>query len=316
MKFIHTKTNKRKSISLLIVPQTKEIKQIKIATWIPKVVSTLLIIVICSSVYLTWDLYKAHTQLIEEYNTKVSRLETLEVLNLKQKDEINDLRMKTVEVEQKLISVATLQETVKKLVGLSTSEDDNGTLTASSRNGIAFSRTNTILAEDDASFDIHIAELSKQLDQSSDELSKLISDVEERLKYLDAKPNLMPTNGELTSPYGYRNNPFGGGREFHSGIDIANTYGTKIKAAGSGVVTFAGYNGSYGRMIIISHGYGYQSIYGHNKKLLVQVGDKVEKGQEICEMGSTGRSTGTHLHFEVRLYGKPINPFDVLNNNN
>jgi len=152
-------------------------------------------------------------------------------------------------------------------------------------------------------------------DKSSEELNILIDDVEKRLDYLDAKPNLMPTVGRITSRYGYRKNPFGSGRDFHTGIDIANNSGTKVKAAGSGVITYAGYNSSYGRVIIISHGYGYQSVYGHNRKLLVKVGDKVEKGQIIAEMGNTGRSTGPHLHFEVRYYGNPKDPLTILNNN-
>ena len=124
----------------------------------------------------------------------------------------------------------------------------------------------------------------------------------------------MPTIGRITSGFGNRKNPFGKGTEFHSGLDIANSSGTKVKAAGSGVVTFAAYNGGYGRVIIINHGYGYQSVYAHNRKLLVRVGEEIEKGQIIAEMGSTGRSTGPHLHFEVRLNGKSINPKNVLDN--
>ncbi|MTI48593.1 MAG: M23 family metallopeptidase [Firmicutes bacterium] len=152
------------------------------------------------------------------------------------------------------------------------------------------------------------------LEKSQTDLNVLIEDVEQRLDYLEAKPNLEPTKGSITSPFGYRKDPFTGGTDFHSGIDIANWYGTKVKAAGSGVVTFAGYNGSYGYVIVVKHGYGYESIYAHNRKLLVKVGDRIKKGQVISEMGSTGRSTGPHLHFEVRYHGDPVNPLTVLNN--
>ncbi|MHB8157797.1 MAG: M23 family metallopeptidase, partial [Desulfocucumaceae bacterium] len=101
--------------------------------------------------------------------------------------------------------------------------------------------------------------------------------------------------------------------EFHDGIDIAAAYGSAIKAAGDGVVTFAAYKGSWGRLIIISHGYGYVSQYAHNSSLLVSVGDKVKKGEVIARLGNTGRSTGPHVHFSVAKNGNWIDPMDLLN---
>lgn len=314
MKSIHTKSKESKSISLLIVPHSKDIKQLKFASWIPKFILSLVILVICTSGYLTWNLYESYNQLKENYGEKTTRLEKLEQINLQQKDEINSLRTKTAEVEEKLKSISSLQETVKNMVGLTDSKDSSKSITNTSRGGGLVSRSDYSLAENDDHFEAQMSELSKMLDQSSDDLNSLITDVEKKLKYLESKPNLMPTSGKITSPYGYRKNPFGRGREFHTGIDIANNSSTKIKAAGKGVVTFAGYNSGYGKMIVISHGYGYQSVYGHNRELLVKVGDKVEKGQLISEMGNTGRSTGPHLHFEVRLYGKTVNPKNVINN--
>ncbi len=111
-----------------------------------------------------------------------------------------------------------------------------------------------------------------------------------------------PTRGRLTSPFGAR-----WGRR-HTGIDIANSLGTTVKAADAGRVSFAGYQGSYGKLVIIDHENGYQTYYAHNNKLLVSAGDRVYKGQKISEMGSTGRSTGVHVHFEVRKNGTPVNP--------
>lgn len=111
-----------------------------------------------------------------------------------------------------------------------------------------------------------------------------------------------PTRGRLTSPFGAR-----WGRR-HTGIDIANSLGTTVKAADAGRVSFAGYQGSYGKLVIIDHENGYQTYYAHNNKLVVSAGDRVYKGQKISEMGSTGRSTGVHVHFEVRKNGTPVNP--------
>ena len=119
-----------------------------------------------------------------------------------------------------------------------------------------------------------------------------------------------PTSGNITSKYGYRN--IFGGSSFHGGLDIANKAGTDIVAADGGEVIYAGWMSGYGYLVQIDHLNGYVTYYGHNSSLLVSVGDKVFKGQHIAEMGSTGRSTGNHCHFEVRLNGDRQNPADYL----
>lgn len=318
MKTIHIKNKKTKTFSLLIIPHSKEVSHIKIATWIPKFSLSLITMIFLISVYLTINLYNSYNILKQDYSKKAQKLNTLEELSQQQKNEIDNLRLMSAEVQEKLNSIDSLQETVRNLVGLedthekSQEEKIQSNDNLPSRGGPSLKRNNPIyLNEND--FGAQVEVLSLLLDKSSEELNTLIDDVEKKLRYLDAKPNLMPTAGKITSGFGYRKNPFGRGREFHNGIDIANSSRTKIKAAGSGIVTFSGYNSGYGKYIIISHGYGYQSVYGHNRKLLVKVGDKVEKGQVISEMGSSGRSTGTHLHFEVRLNGNPMDPMKVIN---
>ena len=119
-----------------------------------------------------------------------------------------------------------------------------------------------------------------------------------------------PTNGTLTSRYGYRK--IFGGTSFHGGIDIANKKGTDVVAADGGEVVYAGWMSGYGYLIQIDHQNGYVTYYGHNSSMLVDVGDKVYKGQHIAEMGATGRVTGTHCHFEVRLNGERQDPLDYL----
>jgi len=158
-----------------------------------------------------------------------------------------------------------------------------------------------------------VDEITSLIQSEKNNYDKLIVDVEKQLKFLDSKPNRWPLDGRITSKFGYRIHPISKKRDFHKGIDIANSLNTDIKASGSGIVTYSGWNGGYGKVIIVSHGYGYKSVYAHNNNNLVDVGDRVDKGQVIAKLGNTGKSTGPHLHFEVHYNGDQIDPLKVLN---
>jgi murein DD-endopeptidase MepM/ murein hydrolase activator NlpD len=117
-----------------------------------------------------------------------------------------------------------------------------------------------------------------------------------------------PVTGTITSPFGWRSNPFGGAPEFHPGLDIAAPTGTTVTAAAAGTVIVAQWYGGYGNYILIDHGGGYSTGYGHLSAIYVSDGQSVARGQAIGAVGSTGQSTGPHLHFEVRIAGKPVDP--------
>jgi murein DD-endopeptidase MepM/ murein hydrolase activator NlpD len=117
-----------------------------------------------------------------------------------------------------------------------------------------------------------------------------------------------PVTGTITSPFGWRSNPFGGGPEFHQGLDIAAPMGTTVTAAAAGTVIMAQWYGGYGNYVLIDHGGGYSTGYGHLSAIYVASGQSVQRGQAIGAVGSTGQSTGPHLHFEVRIAGKPVDP--------
>jgi murein DD-endopeptidase MepM/ murein hydrolase activator NlpD len=117
-----------------------------------------------------------------------------------------------------------------------------------------------------------------------------------------------PVTGTITSPFGWRSNPFGGSPEFHQGLDIAAPTGTTVTAAAGGTVIMAQWYGGYGNYILIDHGGGYSTGYGHLSQIYVSNGQSVSRGQAIGAVGSTGQSTGPHLHFEVRIDGKPVDP--------
>lgn len=128
-------------------------------------------------------------------------------------------------------------------------------------------------------------------------------------RMLDAIPSIWPTDGSISSGFGYRTYPDVG---FHTGVDVVNYYGAPIYATAAGTVTVAGWDGGFGEKIEIDHGNGYVTWYGHNSALLVSAGEFVRKGQQIARLGSTGFVTGPHVHYEVHQYGRPIDPVPFL----
>lgn len=130
----------------------------------------------------------------------------------------------------------------------------------------------------------------------------------EILAMLEATPTDLPVYGYITSGYGWRSHPFGWGSEFHNGIDISAGYGTAIHATARGRITHSGYYGGYGYAVIIDHGNGWQTLYGHCSRLAVSEGEYVKKGQVVAYVGSTGASTGPHVHYSVYRNGHVVNP--------
>ena len=165
---------------------------------------------------------------------------------------------------------------------------------------------------------------SESITKVLEQLELALMEKEQQLHYLDemmlsknlqdeVKPKGTPvTEGWISSRYGYRTDPFTGKRQFHRGIDFAGRKGTPIYAAAGGIVISAKKHLQYGNLVEIDHRNGYVTRYAHTSEMLVKAGDVVKKGQQIAKMGSTGRSTGTHLHFEVIKNGSPTNPARIL----
>jgi murein DD-endopeptidase MepM/ murein hydrolase activator NlpD len=157
-----------------------------------------------------------------------------------------------------------------------------------------------------------IEEIGRASAGQQEELESLLKSLEDQQNLLASTPAIRPLSGNskfwVTSRFGYRKSPFTDRRELHKGLDIASRKGTHIVATADGVVTFAGKKGLLGMTIVIDHGYGMKTRYGHNHKLLKKRGDKVKRWEPIALMGSTGRSTGPHTHYEVHLNGIPVNP--------
>jgi murein DD-endopeptidase MepM/ murein hydrolase activator NlpD len=133
-----------------------------------------------------------------------------------------------------------------------------------------------------------------------------------RLWQLNTRPSLWPLMGRIMSPYGGRQDPFSGEGATHTGVDISAQVGTPVKTAADGVVVHAEWSSGYGRMVVIDHGNGLQTRYAHLSQFQVVPGQEVRRGDVIALSGASGRATGPHLHFEVRLMGTPVNPYPYL----
>ena len=145
--------------------------------------------------------------------------------------------------------------------------------------------------------------------QSQEDIRNLLND---QVSLSRATPKGWPTKGWLTSYFGTRKSPFTGRRVMHEGLDIAANVGTPVIATADGIVARVGYSPSYGKEVVIDHGYGYRTIFGHSSKILVKPGQRVKRGDKVALVGNTGRSTGPHLHYELRMNGVPIDPRKTL----
>ncbi len=262
-----------------------------------------------------------------DHKDRIARLEELNSSQAQLNDDMKAQAQRVAEVyESRLTELESLETQAITLIAKLNEDNDVSVHIPVSR---SFDRLLEAEASEAANYDMQPTEDNDELDQllaliedneisilmeqQLDEYSFVIDEVENTLDFLICKPDLKPADGTITSGFGIRRDPVTGRTSMHKGVDIANTRGTPIHAAGSGVVTFSGYNGSYGKIIIISHGYDYKTVYAHNNKNLVSVGDHVDKGQVIGEIGSTGKSTGPHVHFEIHFEGTQIDPVSVIN---
>jgi murein DD-endopeptidase MepM/ murein hydrolase activator NlpD len=148
-------------------------------------------------------------------------------------------------------------------------------------------------------------------EESLSELEKLLHTKKEMLTHT---PSVWPVMGWVTSGFGFRTNPFTGLTQMHEGLDISNRGGTPVVATAEGIISDTGNDLVHGKILVISHGFGMTTRYSHLSKVMVRVGQKVKRGDKVAEVGTTGRTTGPHLHYEVRLNGIPVNPMRYILN--
>ncbi len=156
--------------------------------------------------------------------------------------------------------------------------------------------------------EVRIVQSSKSSQKVELDMSKLWDNLSERRDLLDHTPSIYPAYGWVSSHFGYRNDPFTGKVTLHKGLDVAGPMGTPVHAPAAGVVSYVGYEPGYGKIVSIDHGFGVLTRFAHNSKVFVKVGQTVRRRDKISAIGNTGRSSGPHVHYEVRVNGIPVDP--------
>lgn len=248
------------------------------------------------------------TGLIADYlMTSLDRneLQRLQVENLAQREELHRLVVNLEDLRQEMVVLAQNDAKVRVMAKLSAPKTD-------SIAGIGGPARADDVNREFNEIQQRIDEVRRQIDlrrESQEEIQGILND---QRSLLAAKPQGWPVKGWLTSSFGLRRDPFNGKRKMHEGLDIAARTGTAVVATADGIVSSVRTEPGYGKVVTIDHGYGYRSIYGHNSKYNVKVGQRVRRGDRIASVGNTGRSTGSHVHYEIRLNGVPVNPHKYL----
>jgi len=238
--------------------------------------------------------------------------------NVKLKKQISGYENQLVVINDKLASVSELENQVRGLAVYGKSPESKKRLAMGGKEVDVTEDIADVAARKDKDYfkDLSSAltNLGADLEKKAQSLSELADFLEGQKLRLSSTPSIWPSNGWISSRFGYRISPFTGRRVFHEGLDVAGKFGAPIKATAAGTVVFSGRKNGYGKVVIIDHGFGYMTKYAHNSTNLVNAGQKVMKGDKIAKIGNSGRSTGPHVHYEVLVNGVPVNPLKFIVN--
>ena len=291
------KSRRQRYYTFMVIPHDTNGKTISIK--VPHLLIRAVIGLVVFAVLLVGSsfVYSAHlSRKLVNYSNAIAK-------NREQKAVINKFADKTEEVHQVISELVQEDNKLRKMLGM---KNWKTKIKLSSK----------IEAQDPIEESEQIVEELKQVDiklaerkKSYDELKSWVNAVRNRYA---STPSRWPINGRIVSRYGYRVYPW---RGFHTGIDISGRYGAPVRATADGVVKFVGWRSGYGKTVILDHGRGVATLYAHNSRYSVKVGQEIKKGQVICSIGNTGYTTGPHLHYEVRKAGRRVNPVSYLDLN-
>ncbi|MFW6264771.1 MAG: peptidoglycan DD-metalloendopeptidase family protein [Bacillota bacterium] len=314
-------------VNITVIPSpTSSVKTFSMRRILPIVVIMAVVVSISTLSYL----YNFYEQNYLGITQKLEELKGVRAENQQLKNELYALAQDTEELRRNLDQLQEYNEEIKGMIDVEDSDNQASAGDVDLKLYVSLSEDNPVIQSGlpigGGEFSLiyqpsqeiinqarnNINMLKQELPGQEENLSDLEMSVREYNDLKAATPTLWPLadNGDayISSNYGWRKDPFTGKQELHEGLDIGAWYNTPILATADGVVKFAGRNGGYGLLVVIEHGYGYETRYAHLNKILVEKGQKISRGDRIALSGNSGRSNGPHLHYEVRINNIPKNP--------
>lgn len=303
--------------TLLVVPNHGSAPS-KAFAFSRRLVVTSLCFLVFATAALTWFVcsYRENNRELAElrYMHQVAETQRQQIVSLQEEcknlsDRLRQTELTEAEIRDMLDQEGLLpQSTASEFAAASS----RGTPQVASRDGLSNPRQ--LLNRDMGSALHALTEITKEFEERLEELDSRVEDLHdtasETVDFYRAKPNMWPVRGRISSSYGSRRHPVTGAYDVHAATDIAASYGEDITAPADGVVTFAGYKYGYGYTVILSHKFGFGTLYAHCSRLRVSIGQEVKRGDVIANVGQSGTATGPHLHYEVRLNGRTVDPED------
>jgi murein DD-endopeptidase MepM/ murein hydrolase activator NlpD len=299
------RVSRNKYFTFIIVPHSSAggVYTFRVPTW--AAYSALFVLLVCVIVFSSSIVYtSALSRRLLHYKM------TLEV-NEAQKQQIDYFTRETSLVKDAIAELIDRDNELRKMLGIKIEKpkvDLSGIVASTERLKVGKIEPTTDKKIEVVTSDLTVA------DRGLEEREESLESLKEKVKYIRARfshtPSIWPVYGRVVSRFGYRYSPW---RGFHTGLDITSWYGAPIRAGADGVITFSGWKGGFGKTIMIDHGYGIVSLYGHCSKLAVTMGGRVRKGQVIAYVGATGLATGPHVHYQLRKNGYLVDPISYLN---
>lgn len=221
-----------------------------------------------------------------------------------QEDRLNELTTKLQEISDGILENRNFFAELSQLYDVELQSKEN-----SGVGGLVVGVDSKILEDSNIQ---EMVDLYNQISLAEYNSKNIFSKASRQEHIMNSTPSLLPTEGHISSGFGWRINPLGGGAQFHTGLDINAEQGTNIYATAEGVVIIAGMTGGYGNEVRISHGLGFTTLYGHCSEIFVTEGQEVKRGNLIAAVGCTGWATGPHLHYEVRINNVPVDPMGYI----
>jgi murein DD-endopeptidase MepM/ murein hydrolase activator NlpD len=301
---------KKEYFTFMFLPgPNKRVRTLSISKSALKTACLSLVGVMALSIYLVYD--------YNDVKDKVWELQTVREELMQQKAQVQSFALNMLDYKRQMFFLRDLDTKLRRVVSLGPRDKSQQLLGIGGPDELGLQNLTSLgeKKQEEALKEMHqeLTQLKGAASKQEASLQMLIEYFEDKRSLFASTPSVWPVRGWVTSPFGKRTSPFTGVLTFHEGIDIAAQTGTPVMAAADGLVVKAGFSSGYGNVVEISHGYGIKTVYAHNSRLNVKVGQHVKRGEVISYVGDTGSSTGPHLHYEVRLNNLPVNPVRYMN---